>query len=147
MFDEKTILARLQNGEDAQTIADEMAAMINAANKTYADQKAAEEAARKAEEAKKATDSQKKADLQDILDQLQLWFAQYYEIEDLDKVFEELNAETVLELIEAVEEYAKAMNDLKNIFGVKPAVKPVRKNVKAGNPDDVINSFLKDMGW
>ena len=49
MFDEKTILARLQNGEDAQTIADEMAAMINAANKTYADQKAAEEAAKKTE--------------------------------------------------------------------------------------------------
>ena len=46
MFDEKTILARLQNGEDAQKIADEMAAMINAANKTYTDQKAAEEAAK-----------------------------------------------------------------------------------------------------
>ena len=49
MFDEKTILARLQNGEDAQTIADEMAATINAANKTYDDQKAAEEAAAAAE--------------------------------------------------------------------------------------------------
>ena len=151
MFDEKTILARLQNGEDAQTIADEMAAMINAANKAYADQKAAEEAARKAEEAKKAADSQKKADLQDILDQFQLWFAQYYEIEDLDKIFEELNAEAVLELIEAVEEYAKAIKGLETMFGVKnatkPAVKVIKSNTKSKSADEQINDFLKKMGW
>ena len=38
MFDEKVILARLQNGEDAQTIANEMADMINKANKMTADE-------------------------------------------------------------------------------------------------------------
>ena len=45
MFNEKDILARLQNGEDAQKIADEMAAILNAANKTYTDQKEAEKKA------------------------------------------------------------------------------------------------------
>ena len=54
MFDEKTILARLQNGEDAQTIANEMAAMINAANKMYAEEIAKAEEAKRAEEQKKA---------------------------------------------------------------------------------------------
>ena len=53
MFDEKTILARLQNGEDAKTIADEMAAALNAANKTYVDQKAKAEAEAKRSEIQK----------------------------------------------------------------------------------------------
>ena len=61
MFDEKTILARLQNGEDVQKIADEMTTILNQANKAYADQKAAEEAA------KKRNEVQKKEDLQEIL--------------------------------------------------------------------------------
>ena len=39
MFDVNEILARLQNGEDAQKIADEMAATLNLANKTYEDRR------------------------------------------------------------------------------------------------------------
>ena len=56
MINEKDILARLQAGEDAQKIADEMANMLNAANATYlaeveARKKAEAEAAKKAAEA------------------------------------------------------------------------------------------------
>ena len=56
MINEKDILARLQAGEDAQKIADEMANMLNAANATYlaeveAKKKAEAEAAKKAAEA------------------------------------------------------------------------------------------------
>ena len=129
MFNEKDILARLQNGEDAQKIADEMAAALNAANKAYADQKA--------EEAKKATELQKKADLQDILDQVTLWFAQYYGIE------ESLSADEVLELIDEVQGYVNALGDLGKLFAVKPKVKVV----KTQNPDDTLNAFLNKMGW
>lgn len=51
MFNEKDILARLQNGEDAMAIADEIALMLNSANNTYlAQKKAEEEAKKKAEE-------------------------------------------------------------------------------------------------
>ena len=137
MFDEKTILARLQAGEDAQTIADEMAAMINNANKMYADQKAKEEEAKRAEELKKAAELQKKADLQDILDQVTLWFAQYYGIE------ESLSADEILTLIDEVQGYVNALGDLGKMFSVKPKVKVV----KTQNPDDTLNAFLNQMGW
>lgn len=153
MFDEKTILARLQNGEDVQKIADEMAAMINAANKTYADQKAAEEAKKKAEEErKKALNLQKTADLQDILDQFAVWFNTYYDVDE--SVWDEINADTVLEMIDSVQEYIKAMSDLTAAFGKKPIVKPVvpagakiiKSNTKP-NADETLNAFLNKMGW
>ena len=131
MFTEKDILTRLQNGEDAQKIADEMAAILNAANKTYADQKAKEE------ELKKATEIQKKADLQDILDQITLWFAQYYGID------ESLSADDVLVLIDEVQGYVNALGDLGKVFAVKPKVKVV----KTQSADDTLNAFLNKMGW
>ena len=146
MFDEKTILARLQNGEDAQKIADEMAAMINKANKAYTDQKAAEEAKKKAEEErKKQLALQKKDDLQDILDQLAVWFNTYYDVDEA--VWDEIDADAVLELIDSVQEYIKAMNDLTAVFGKKPAVKPVKTVVKTQSADDTLNAFLNKMGW
>lgn len=132
MFNENEILARLQNGEDIQKIANEFADMLNQANKTYADQKAKEEEARKAEELKKAQELQKRADLQDILDQFTLWFAQYYGIE------ETLSADDIMVLIDEVQGAMKLLENL---------AQPVKKVAKTSNPDDVLNTFLKSMGW
>jgi hypothetical protein len=146
MFDEKTILARLQNGEDAQTIANEMAAMINAANKTYTDQKAAEEAAKAA--AKRA-ELQKVEELQDILDMFIDWFGTHYGV-DVEHVKNELGADQVIELIDSLKEYIEAMKNLETMFSVKNATKPVKKIVKHNtvpNADETINDFLKKMGW
>ena len=138
MFDEKTILARLQNGEDAQKIADEMAAMINAANKTYTDQKAAEEAA------KKQNEVQKKEDLQEILDMFADWFKTYYGIETKG----ELEADAVLELIDSIKEYVEALKGLESMFGVKkPAAKVIKSNTKPKSADEQISDFLNKMGW
>ena len=134
MFTEKDILARLQNGEDVQKIADEMAAIINAANKTYADQKAAEEAA------KKQNEVQKKEDLQEILDLFMDWMNAHYGIGTKG----DITADQVIELIESLQEYVEAIKDLEAIFGVK---KPAAKAVKASSADDTINQFLKQMGW
>ena len=140
MFDEKTILARLQNGEDAQKIADEMAAMINAANKTYADQKAAE-AAKKAEAAK--IEVQKKEELQEIIDLFMEWLETFYGI----KVDEEVPADSVIELIDSLKEYIEAFKGLEAMLGAKkPAAKVIKNNTKP-NADDTINQFLKQMGW
>ena len=140
MFDEKTILARLQNGEDAQKIADEMAASLNKVNKMYEDQKAAEETA-KAEAAK--VEVQKREDLQEILNMFADWFKIYYGIE----AKAEFEADAVLELIDSVKEYVEALKGLESMFGVKkPAVKVIKSNTKP-NVDDTINQFLKDMGW
>ena len=138
MFDEKTILARLQNGEDAQKIADEMAAMINAANKAYTDQKAAEEAA------KKQNEVQKKEDLQEILDMFADWFKTYYGIETKG----ELEADAVLELIDSIKEYVEALKGLETMFGVKkPAAKVIKSNTKPKSADEQISDFLNKMGW
>ena len=144
MFDEKTILARLQNGEDAQTIANEMAAMINAANKTYTDQKAAEEAAKA--EAKRA-EIQKKEDLQEILDLFIEWFGTHYGI-DTEEIKSELKAEQVIELIDSLKEYIDAIKGLESMLGAKkPAVKVIKSNTKPANADETISQFLNKMGW
>lgn len=137
MFDEKTILARLQNGEDAQKIADEMAAALNQANKAYADQKAAEEAA------KKQNEVQKKKDLQEILDMFADWFKTYYGIETKG----ELEADAVLELIDSIKEYVEALKGLETMFSMKNAPKIIKSNTKPKNADEQINDFLKKMGW
>ena len=137
MFDEKTILARLQNGEDAKTIADEMAAALNAANKTYVDQKA------KAEAEAKRSEIQKQEELQDILDLFADWFGNYYGI-DTAEIKEELSAATVIELIDSLKEYIDAIKGLEAMIGKKPTKKIVKP---AATADETINSFLKQMGW
>ena len=139
MFTEKDILARLQNGEDAQKIANEMAEMINKANKMYADEVAKAEEAKRAEEQKQAVQKQKIADLQDILDQFAAWFQEYYNIDAKD----ELKADAILEIIDDVQEYMDALKNLGMVIGRKPAVKVVKKP----SADDTINQFLKNMGW
>ena len=138
MFDEKTILARLQNGEDAQTIANEMAAMINAANKAYTDQKAAEEAA------KKQNEVQKKEELQEIIDLFMEWLETFYGV----KVDEEVPADSVIELIDSLKEYIDAFKGLEAMLGAKkPAAKVIKSNTKPANADETINAFLNKMGW
>ena len=137
MFDEKTILARLQNGEDAQKIADEMAAVLNQANKAYADQKAAEEAA------KKRNEVQKKEDLQEILDLFTEWFKTYYGIDAKG----ELEADAVLELIDSIKDYVEALKDLETIFDIKNAPKIIKSNTKPKSADEQIRDFLNKMGW
>ena len=140
MFDEKVILTRLQNGESVEDIANEMANLINKVNKTYADQKAAEEAA------KAKAETQKKEDLQEILDMFTDWFNAYYDIE----VDGKLEADDVLELIDSIKEYIEALNDLESIFGIKKsAVKASKSNAKSKSKssDEKISDFLKQMGW
>ena len=140
MFDEKVILTRLQNGEDVQTIANEMANLINKVNKTYTDQKAAEEAA------KAKAETQKKEDVQEILDMFTDWFNAYYGIETDGK----LEADAVLELIDSIKEYVEALNDLESIFSIKKhTVKATKSNTKpkSKSSDEQISDFLKQMGW
>ena len=140
MFDEKAILTRLQNGESIEDIANEMSNLINKVNKTYADQKAAEEAA-----AAKA-EVQKKEDLQEILDMFTDWFNAYYGIETDGK----LEADVVIELIDSIKEYVETLNDLESIFSIKKhAVKATKNNAKSKSKssDEKINDFLKKMGW
>lgn len=148
MFDVNEILARLQNGEDAQKIADEMAATLNLANKTYEDQKAKEEAA------KKQNEIQKKEDLQEILDMFCDWFGTHYEM-DVEEIKSELKADQVIELIDSLKEYVEAVKGLETLFSVKNATKPtapigtkiIKSNTKPKSADEQISDFLNKMGW
>ena len=146
MFDEKTILARLQNGEDAQTIANEFAALINSAAKTYAEEQKAAERAK----------VQKKESMEEILVHLRKWFKTYYDVDESG--LNDLTADSVIELIDSTKEYIDAMTDLVSTFEkasalgedtVKRAVPTGAKVVKktAENADAVLNDFLKRMGW
>ena len=138
MFDEKVILTRLQNGESVEDIANEMSNLINKVNKTYTDQKAAEEAAK--------AEVQKKEDLQEILDMFTDWFNAYYGIETDGK----LEADVVIELIDSIKEYVETLNDLESLFSIKKhAVKATKSNAKSKpkSSDEQISDFLKNMGW
>ena len=140
MFDEKTILARLQNGEDAQAIANEFAALINSAAKTYAEEKKAAEKAK----------VQKKESMEEILAHLRKWFKTYYDVDE--STLKELTADSVIELIDSTKEYIDAMADLVSIIEKAPAAsKDIAKcaGVKktAASADAVLNDFLKQMGW
>ena len=143
MFTEKDILARLQNGEDAQTIANEFAALINKANKMYTDEKAAEEAKKAA--AEKAA-LQKKEELQGIIDLFCDWTCEYLGMTRED--FGEITADQVIELIDSLKGYVDAIKNFELLFdSKKPAVVPGRKIVKTESADETINKFLKSMGW
>ena len=138
MFDEKAILTRLQNGEPIEDIAEELTDVLNKVNKTYTDQKAAEEAA------KKRNEIQKKEDLQEILDMFTDWFNAYYDIDADGK----LEADAVLELIDSIKEYVEVLKDLESLFSVKrPAVKATKSNIKSKSSDEMISHFFDKMGW
>lgn len=152
MFDTNEILARLQNGEDAETIANELAKVINDANKLYKDQKQKEaeeaEAKRKAEEAKRQRNIQKRNEMEEILVLLTKWVNNYYDTKvDIAKV----SAEQAIELIDSCFDYVNALNDLSGLIGKPSTVKfakPVKVEIKKGNsPDDTLNAWLKSMGW
>lgn len=153
MFDEATILARLQKGEDAQKIADEMAASLNKVNKMYTEQKAKEEAERKAAEAAKAAQEkaevQKREELQGILDLFVDWFGTYYGV-DVAEIKTELTADQVIELVDSLKEYVDAIKGLEDLLGTKRVIKPtkvIKSNTRPATADETINSFLKQMGW
>ena len=127
MFNEKDIFARLQNGENIETIANELTAALNEANKKYMEiQKQEEEAKRTAAKA---------ADLQAILNALYDWTVKYYA--ETEGKFNRLSAEEVLEIVDEVEDFLNILNTVPK----KKETEPVK------TVDDVINDFLKAMKW
>ena len=151
MFTEKDILARLQAGEDAQKIADEMADILNAANKTYIDQKEAEqkrlEAERKAKEAAaKQTKARQKKEADIVMEVLTKWIVKYYattpeEEKKYKAVLATMDGNTLITIADEVVNTLKMCGRLESIFDVKPVGK------KKKTVDDVFADFFKEMGW
>lgn len=158
MVNSKDILTRLQNGEKAEDIANELISALNDANDAYNK----EVAAKKAEdEAKAKREADKVADMQDILDLLHDFCIKYYcdnseDIDAVEEAFNELTAEKLIAIIEeagaAVLDIEKKLKDVEKLFGTFNAA-PV-KTVKIGkefvptkkDADMVINSFLRSIG-
>lgn len=155
MVNSKDILTRLQNGEKAEDIANELVSALNDAAKAYNE----EVAAKKAEDEAKA--KKKVADMQDILDLLHDFCIDYYcdnneDINAVEEAFNELTAENVLAMVEeagaAVLDMEKKLKDIEKLFGSFNAapVKTIKidKDFVPGkkDADAVISSFLKSIG-
>jgi hypothetical protein len=151
MFTEKDILARLQAGEDAQKIADELANILNAANATYvaeqeAKRKAAEEAAKKAAEAT-AIEEEKNELAQIIADAIM----DYLDIAApgiLDEADDDLTGEEIRKLLDSMVPMLVSVKNLASI-GVTPfGVTPPTAKMGNGTPivklsdDEIIKNFL-----
>ena len=146
MFNEKDILARLQNGEDAQAIADEFAKLLNNANKTYTDEIKKAEAEARA----KQIQEEKETELTVILEDLKDWMSRYYPKHDeiITQSFDENSIKDVIASIDAIFELIDV--GFATLFTAKSPVakKTVEKVDRKAKPaDDVINDFLKSMGW
>ena len=152
MVNSKDILARLQNGERAEDIANELVSALNAANNEYNK----EQATRQAEaEARAKREAAKIADMQDILDLLHDFCIDYYcddkeDINAVEEAFAELTAETVITMVEEagaaaldMEKRLKEFERLIGSFNVAPT-KTIKVDKK--NADTVINNFLKSIG-
>ena len=153
MINSKDILARLQNGEKAEDIANELINALNDANDTYNK----EVAAKKAEDEAKA---KKVADMQDILDLLHDFCIEYYcdnneDINEVHAVFNEFTAEKVIEIVEeagaAVLKFDEQLKDIEKMFGTFPFSKPIvelrlDKDATPADADAVIGKFLKSIG-
>ena len=153
MVNSKDILARLQNGEKAEDIANELINALNDANDAYNK----EVEAKKAESEAKA---KKVADMQDILDLLHDFCIEYYcdsneDINEVEAAFDEFTAEKVIEIVEeagaAVLELNEQLKDIEKMFGAFPFSKPtvelkVGKDATPADADAVIGKFLKSIG-
>ena len=153
MVNSKDILTRLQNGEKAEDIANELINALNDANDAYNK----EVEAKKAESEAKA---KKVADMQDILDLLHDFCIEYYcdsneDINAVEEAFDDFTAEKVIEIVEeagaAVLELNEQLKDIEKMFGAFPFSKPtvelkVGKDATPADADAVIGKFLKSIG-
>ncbi len=141
MFDEKVILTRLQNGESVEDIAKELTDVLNKANHKYEDTK------RAAEEAKRKREASKRSELKALAQMAGKWYNDYIATTEEEKVafgeaLQEADIEEVIELFEGIHEIIVPLLSVIDL--------PVQKKKETKpkqNTDDVINTFLKNMGW
>ena len=139
MFTKEDILARLQNGETADTIANEMADMLNEAE---AEKKAldVEKVAKEREEAR--VSAAKRVAVNDMLDAVCDYLVASGEgdfIEDL----KEIDTDKAIEMLDGSIKMAKSLEKLKDLEFSFFGDKPVAKKVSA---DKAIGDFLRDFG-
>lgn len=155
MFSNEEILKMLRDGKSADEIAKSMSDALNNANKTYEAEKKAKEAAEKKlaeeREAKAIRETEKIEYLDGILDDLDDWFAEYY---DGVSPFEDVMAEDIISLFDKCSDFCSLFTSsvlkdgdyhffsAKNDNG-KVSTKSSNKKIDA---DSIIDEFLKELG-
>ena len=149
MFTKEDILARLQNGETVDAIANEMA---NALNEAEAEKKAidAEIAAKEKEETRVL--EAKRAAINDMLDAACDYLIASGESDFLEDL-REVDTDKVIELLDGTIEMAKSLEKLKGLqfplaeMHKAATINPrVHKIVVDDSADAAIDSFLKSFG-
>ena len=163
MINSKDILARLQNGENAEAIANELITALNEANDLYTAEVVAKQ---KAEAATAAKNQKKVTDMQDILDLLHDFCIEYYcndnkDIDAVEEAFADLTAEKVIQMVEEAGETVALLEEhlkgIEKMFADNPFF-PIKKPeveikvdkdavpISKADADFVIKSFLKSIG-
>ena len=150
MISSKDILARLQNGETAEAIANELITALNDANEAYA-------AESKAQKCK----AKKIKDMQDILDAVHDFCIEYYcdsneDIDEVEEIFKEFTGERAVNMIEetgaALLEFENRMKNIGKMFDLDPASSfdsnhsEVEIKINKDATEEIIDKFLKSIG-
>ena len=136
-------LARLANGEDMDTIGQEMAAMMNAA--------IAEHNARIEAEKNKAAEAEKKAAKRDLIEELIEIVQELAILEGFEPDEIKVTEEDMENMIAAFNEMFNAMREVKKLVATledaKPAKAPAKPRVTAIKSDDeALAEFVKMLG-
>lgn len=133
MFDANTLLTRLQNGESAETIAQEMASALNTAIDEYQKEEAAK--------------NNKVADARDLARSIIAYIGEYqpklYDMmfEDQSKEAMDASVEDITDtIIKTCEELESAMPVISKMFDMHKAVVD-----KAKSADDILNDWLNSI--
>ena len=136
-------LARLANGEDMDTIGQEMAAMMNAA--------IAEHNARIEAEKNKAAEAEKEAAKRDLIEELIEIVQELAILEGFDADEIKITEEDMENMIAAFNEMFNAMREVKKLVATledaKPVKAPAKPKVTAIKSDDeALAEFVKMLG-
>ena len=138
MFNKEDILARLQNGDSADAIAQEMAAALNEAQTAFDEAKAAED------KAKVETDrvlNAKRAAVEIILDGASDYLIAAGE-EDLQKEIKNIEIDKLIKLLDESIDMGKSLEKLKNLEFKFPLCGDPSK---FPDPDTILKNFLKSL--
>jgi uncharacterized membrane protein len=135
MFDKTDILARLQKGESIDTIADEMAEALNAAEAEY--NKVVEETNR----VEKLKEQAASTIMQGLVD-----YFVAIDREDLVDKAKTLDIAIVLDLLKQSVEFATAVGNLQNLrFDLKLPEVEVNSVERAAGVDEILSKWIKSL--
>lgn len=141
MFNKEDILARLQNGDSADDIAQEMATALNEAQTAFDEAKAA------ADKAKVEADrvlNAKRAAVEVMLDGVSDYLIAAGEAE-LQKEVKDIDIDKIIELLDGSIEMAKSLEKLKDLQFDFPVCGRPSQVTKVQDPDAILRGFLASL--